>query len=78
MKRKRGWRWAKLVGQGIIWALGPTGGAHFCLPPPSAAQQWPVEGEMWTPERRLGKSERRAWAAIEASLRESESESESE
>jgi hypothetical protein len=74
MKSKRGWRWVKLAGRAMLASLAPVGGIHFCLPPRSVIQQWPVEGEMWPPERRLGKSERRAWAAIEASLREVEDE----
>ncbi len=74
MKRKRGWRWLKLACEAALWALAPVGGIHFCLPPPGVVGQWPNEGEIWTPERPLGKSERRAWAAIEAGLRETEAE----
>lgn len=70
MKRKSGRRWAKLVGRVIIFLLAPMGSMHFCLPPPSVVERWPAEGDLWTPEPQLGKRDRRAWAAIEASLRD--------
>lgn len=72
MRRKRGWRWAKLVGQVTTRAFASAGAIHFCLPPPSVIEQWPADGGMWTPEPQLAKSDRRAWAAIEASLRDDE------
>jgi hypothetical protein len=73
MKRKRARRWAQLVGRGMISFLAPTGSVHFCLSPPSVVEQWPTEGDLWTPEPQLGKRDRRAWAAIEASLRDPQS-----